>query len=85
MSSRNAILNSIRRNKPEHIELPNLESLEPTTFEDKIGKFSEVVQTVGGEAIVLEDATDLDAKIKELYPEAKKNLCNNKADDTCKF
>ncbi len=68
MSSKEEILNAIRTNNivkdsilPEYDEFG-------ITFENKIDKFSEVIKTVGGEALVV-SKDKLDETIKNLYEE----------------
>ena len=70
MSSRDLILNKIREsNCVEEVPLPIIEDF-GITFENKIEKFQEVIQTVGGVAIQ-SDVNNLDSIIKELYPTAE--------------
>ena len=69
MSSKDLILNKIREsNCVEEVPLPRIEDF-GITFENKITKFQEVVQTVGGVAIK-SGVEDLDSLIRELYPTA---------------
>lgn len=70
MSSRDLILNKIREsNCVEEVLLPKIEDF-GITFENKIEKFQEVIQTVGGVALNSK-VEDLDSLIKELYPTAE--------------
>jgi len=70
MSSRELILNTIRKsNNVEKVPLPHIEEF-GITFENKTEKFQEVIQTVGGEAI-LSKKENLDELIGKLYPNAK--------------
>jgi len=70
MSSRELILNTIRKsNNVEKVPLPHIEEF-GITFENKTQKFQEVIQTVGGEAI-LSNKEHLDELIQKLYPNAK--------------
>ena len=70
MSSRDLILNKIRElNNVKEVPLPIIEDF-GITYENKIEKFKDVIQTVGGKAI-LSTQEDLDSLIKDLYPEAK--------------
>jgi len=70
MSSKELILNKIRiSNCVEEIPLPKIEDI-GITFENKIEKFKDIIQTVGG--VGLEScAAELDLVIKELYPDEK--------------
>jgi len=70
MSSRELILNTIRKsNKVEEVPLPHIEEF-GITFGNKTEKFQEVIQTVGGEAII-SNKENLDELIQSLYPNAK--------------
>jgi len=70
MTSRDLILNKIREsNCVEETPLPLVEDI-GITFENKIEKFQEVIQTVGGIAITA-SSKELDKVIGDLYPEAK--------------
>ena len=71
MSSKEAILNSIRKNnKVVSVELPNSYENYGITFENKFEKFSEMISAVGGKALLIQKE-DLDKTIKELYPDEK--------------
>lgn len=70
MNSRDIILNQIRNNNVvETVTLPEYDDF-GITFENKIEKFSEIIQTVGGQAIQT-TKENLDSVIKELYPNEK--------------
>lgn len=76
MSSKEAILNSIRKNnKVQSVELPNSYENYGITFEDKFKEFSRVIETVGGKALLI-DKEELDKTIKELYPDEKQIATN---------
>jgi len=69
MSSRNLILNKIRElNNVKEVPLPVIDDF-GITYENKIEKFQDVIQTVGGKGI-LSTQKDLDSLIKDLYPDA---------------
>ena len=71
MSSKEAILNSIKKNnKVVSVELPNSYENIGITFEDKFKKFSEMIEAVGGKALLV-SKEDLDKTIKEIYPDEK--------------
>lgn len=71
MSSKEAILNSIRKNnKVVSVELPNSYENYGITYENKFEKFSEMISAVGGKALLI-NKEDLDKTIKELYPDEK--------------
>ncbi len=64
-SSKSDILDSLRRNRPAATELPVV-AHNWTTFADRRAKFIEVLELVGGQAIVARDAVDLRAQISNL-------------------
>jgi len=69
MSSRDLILNKIRElNNVKEVPLPIIDDF-GITYENKIEKFQDVIQTVGGKGI-LSTQQDLDSLIKDLYPDA---------------
>ena len=74
MSSREDILQSIRRNTRVRYEKPDLSALEheALTYEDKLSKFCEVIKQVGGQAVILKDKENVNDVIKAAYPDAKR-------------
>ncbi|MGM0519506.1 MAG: LutC/YkgG family protein [Campylobacterota bacterium] len=71
MTSRDLILKRIKENNVvEKIELPNLNENFGITFEQKFEKFSTMLESVGGKALLI-NKDDLDKTIKELYPDEK--------------
>ncbi|MGA1931766.1 LutC/YkgG family protein [Arcobacter sp. YIC-464] len=71
MTSKEKILSSIRKNNVvENVELPNSYENFGITFEDKFEKFSTMIESVGGKALLI-DKADLEKTIKELYPDEK--------------
>ncbi|MFK2822308.1 LutC/YkgG family protein [Malaciobacter sp. WC5094] len=96
MTSKEKILNSIRKNNVvENVELPNSYENFGITFEDKFEKFSTMIESVGGKALLI-DKKDLEKTINELYPNEKiiasnienfslKNFDSNEQDDPHKL
>lgn len=74
MSSREDILQSIRRNTQVRFERPDLSELEQKaiTYTDPIKRFCEVMKQVGGQAVVLSPEDDLDTVIRKSYPQARR-------------
>lgn len=71
MSSKEKILKSIRENNiVQDVELPSSYENFGITFEDKFEKFSTMLESVGGKALIVEKA-ELDSTIKSLYPDEK--------------
>ena len=71
MSSKAKILSSIRQNNVvQNVDLPNSYENFGITFEDKFDKFSTMIESVGGKALLV-DKTDLEKTIKDIYPDEK--------------
>lgn len=71
MTSKEKILNKIKENNvvPD-VELPSSYENFGITFEDKFAKFSTMLESVGGKALVI-DKKDLDQTVKDLYKDEK--------------
>ena len=70
--SRESILKTVKKNKPEALPLPNIDL---NLFEediDLVKTFIENVEFVGGRVIQLNGMDNLDTEIKKLYPTASK-------------
>ena len=69
MSSREDILQSIRRNTRVRYEKPDLSGLEheALTYEDKLSKFCEILKQVGGQAVILKDKENVNDVIKHCF------------------
>lgn len=70
--SRESILNAVKRNKPESLPLPEIDLNVFAEDVDLLKTFISNVEFVGGRAIQVDSVKNLDAKIKELYPNASK-------------
>lgn len=76
MSAKQAILRQIRANKPRDASpLPELD-FEPVSFADPLRQLGEVVAAVGGQLVVLNGKAELAARIRELFPDADRVVCN---------
>ena len=71
MTSREYILSQIRGSLRRRVEMPDLTSINPVEYQDRIAKFMETVAQVGGHAVLLEDGADISARLRELYPSAR--------------
>ena len=80
MSSREDILQNIRRNTRVRYERPDLAELEENalTYPDKVAQFCAIMKQMGGEAVVLGKEDDLNEIIREKYPQAKRVASNMK-------
>ncbi len=65
MSNKDAILSSLRRNRPAAAELPALDHAW-TTYDDPRAKFIEVLEAIGGKVIVAKNSADLNGQIQQL-------------------
>jgi len=68
---REAILNSIKKNKPELVNLPNIDLQLFEENIDLVDTFKNNVQLVGGSVSEINQINSLDTEIKKLYPNAK--------------
>lgn len=84
MSSREDILQSIRRANSIKYEKPDLKSLEEhaLVYPDKVEQFYAITKQVGGEAILLEEGDDVNEMIRQSYPDAKR-IASNVEGITC--
>lgn len=75
MTSKEKILNSIKENNVvKDTKLPSYENF-GIKFDNKIEKFSQMLESVGGKALVI-NKEDLDKTIKDLYPDEKQISTN---------
>jgi L-lactate dehydrogenase complex protein LldG len=65
MTSRDAILDSLRRNRPAPAELPVLDE-RWTPYADPRAKFMGMVEAVGGKAIISKDVAELNEQLRKL-------------------
>jgi L-lactate dehydrogenase complex protein LldG len=65
MNSKEIILESLRRNRPAPAELPDL-NCAWTTYTDPRAKFIEVLEAIGGKAIVAHNIADLNHQLQKL-------------------
>ena len=81
MSSKEEILERIRRNTGKKYEMPDL-NLDAITYADKISTFIQVLEASGGEAHLLSPDEDLNVVIRSYYPQAER-IGSNLPDITC--
>jgi len=75
MASKDDILQNIRNVKQTIPELPDID-IEGIQYDDLFGQYAQALESVGGQAVVLEDISHLEEQIRTLYPEATKVVCN---------
>lgn len=80
MSSREDILQNIRRNTRVRYEKPDLSALEQgaITYADQVAQFCKVVAEVGGRVVTVNEGEDVNELVRKLYPEAKRIASNLK-------
>lgn len=74
MSSREDILQSIRRNTRVRYEKPDYALLEKEAivYPDKLVQFQKIMEMMGGRAIILQDGEDVNDVIRRQYPSAER-------------
>ena len=84
MSSREDILQNIRRNTRVRYEKPDLSALEQEaiTYANPVAQFTKVVAEVGGRVVEVKDGEDINDLIRKLYPDAKR-LASNLKEISC--
>lgn len=72
MSSKESILESIRRHTLDEFPMPDLSVLESQAlhYADPVAQFSKIMEQVGGKAAVLPEGETLGAFVHRLYPNA---------------
>ena len=75
MSSKEEILNRIRANVRQQYDMPLLSDLQATTYADPLAQFVSMSQSVGGRVVELA-GRDINALVRELYPDAKEIASN---------
>ena len=81
MSSKEDILNNVKRHIKAKYDMPDISNIGGICFSDKIAQFIDVSKSVGGDAILLEAGQNINDVIKDLYPEAK-TIASNLLDVT---
>ena len=64
------ILSKIRGSRWQSFDMPTFDALTPVAYDDKVQKFMETLEAVGGHAVLSEEGTDIDALVRSIYPEA---------------
>lgn len=71
MTSREYILSQIRDSRRQSVDMPDLTTINPVEYQDRIEKFMRTVEQVGGHAVLLDDGADVNAELRNIYPSAK--------------
>ena len=70
MTSRQNILSSIRKNLKCSFDMPSFDNLTPVQYEDRLQRFIAATQMVGGHAVIMDEASDINETIRSIYPDA---------------
>lgn len=76
MSNKEDILKKYRSNIHERFEMPDLSDITPITYKEPLSQFIEMSKNVGGNVIEVKENQDINALVKELYPDAKEIASN---------
>ena len=71
MTSREHILSQIRDSRRQSVDMPDLTTINPVEYQDRIEKFMRTVEQVGGHAVLLDAGADVNAELRNIYPSAK--------------
>ena len=64
------ILSKIKDSRWQSFDMPSFDELTPVTYSDKVQKFMETLEAVGGHAVLSDEGDDIDALVHSIYPEA---------------
>ncbi|MBR3479799.1 MAG: LUD domain-containing protein [Prevotella sp.] len=76
MSTKEDILKRYRSNVRERFDMPDLSDIKAVTYADPLAQFITMTKSVGGKVIEVEKGRDVNAIIRELFPDAKEIASN---------
>lgn len=76
MSSKDIILNNLKRNIKAQYDMPDIDTIDGITYPNPVEKFIEMSKAVGGDAVELKSGENINDVILSLYPEAKSIASN---------
>ena len=76
MSSKEDILKKYRANVKQKFDMPRLDDIKAVSYADPLAQFVTMSKTVGGQVVEIAEGQDINAKIRELFPEAKEIASN---------
>jgi L-lactate dehydrogenase complex protein LldG len=76
MSKKEDILSKYRKNIQQKFDMPDLSDIKGNTYPDPLVQFISMSETVGGKVLEVEPGQDINALVKELYPDAKEIASN---------
>ena len=76
MSSKEEILKKYRANVKQKFDMPRLDDIKAVSYPDPLAQFMTMSKTVGGQVVEIAEGQDINAKIRELFPDAKEVASN---------
>ena len=76
MSSKEEILTKYRANVKQKFDMPRLDDIKAVSYPDPLAQFVTMSKTVGGQVVEIAEGQDINAKIRELFPDAKEIASN---------
>ena len=76
MSSKEEILKRYRANVKQKFDMPRLDDIKAVSYPDPLAQFVTMSKTVGGQVVEIAEGQDINAKIRELFPDAKEIASN---------
>ena len=76
MSSKEEILKKYRANVKQKFDMPRLDDIKAVSYPDPLAQFVTMSKTVGGQVVEIAERQDINAKIRELFPDAKEVASN---------
>jgi L-lactate dehydrogenase complex protein LldG len=69
MSTKNDIINNIRRHAVQEYAMPEI-NVNAVEYDNPVVEFLEISRFVGGDAVLLKESEDVNVLIRDLYPDA---------------
>ena len=76
MSNKEDILKRYRANVREKYDMPDLSDIAAITYNDPLVQFIKMTESVGGHVIEVKEGQDINALVREMYPDAKEIASN---------
>ena len=76
MSNKEDILKRYRTNVREKYDMPDLSDIAAITYNDPLVQFIKMTESVGGHVIEVKEGQDINALVREMYPDAKEIASN---------
>ena len=76
MSNKEDILKRYRANVREKYDMPDLSDIKGITYPDPLVQFIKMTESVGGHVIEVKEGQNINALVREMYPDAKEIASN---------